>query len=110
MSKLDICSADDLYGFNNVIRVLLQSLLKLRADGEHGCGTVRIARMDAHCIDILNEADSDHLVLRIPDNLQLKLLPSQDRFFNKDLVNYTCRESPACHCTEFFKIVYQATP
>ena len=41
--------------------------------------------MNAKGIDIFDEADSDHITFFITDNFKLKLLPSKDRFFNKNL-------------------------
>ena len=43
--------------------------------------------MHADGINVFDEADGNHLVLRVPNNLNFKFLPAKDRLFNKDLVD-----------------------
>jgi hypothetical protein len=43
--------------------------------------------MHAHGVDVLDEADGDHLVLGVADDLQLQLFPAQHRFLDEDLVD-----------------------
>ncbi len=65
--------------------------------------------MHAHCVDVLDETDGYFLAFGIPDHFQLQFLPSDNRFFNEDLINKTYRESPCGHNTQFFDIVYSTT-
>ena len=41
--------------------------------------------MDAHGVHVLDEADADHLVLGVADDLDLELLPAEDRLLDQDL-------------------------
>ena len=44
----------------------------------------RVARMDAHRIDVLDGADDDAVVRRVADDLHLVFLPAQHRLFDQD--------------------------
>ena len=109
MSKLNVGSSNDADGFDNIIGMLLETLLKLRVYGQHRSGTIRISRMHAHSINILYKAHCDHLILRISNNLKLQLFPSEDRFLDKDLPDKTKRKSSADDSTEFLDIINQTT-
>ena len=50
-----------------------------------GRGAERVAGVHAHGVDVLDEADGDHLVLGVADDLQLQLLPAQHRLLDQDL-------------------------
>ena len=48
VGELDVRAADDLDGVDDVVGVLLELLLQLRVDGQHGGGAVGVAGVDAH--------------------------------------------------------------
>jgi len=87
MGKLDVGSANDLDGLYNSVRILLQTFLELRTDGQHGGGAVAVAGMNPHGVYIFDKTDCYQLVLGIPDNFQFEFLPAQDRLFHQDLVH-----------------------
>ena len=64
--------------------------------------------MNAHGIDIFDKADCDHIVVRVPDDLQFQFLPSQDGFFYQNLSHKTGLQSSCAYGFQFFLIVYQA--
>jgi hypothetical protein len=45
--------------------------------------------VDAHRIDVLDEADGDHLVLAVADDFELQLLPAENRLLDQDLSHQT---------------------
>ncbi len=64
--------------------------------------------MDAHGVDVLDEADGDLLVLRIPDDLELELLPADHRFLHQELADEAGRQTSVGHGAEFLDVVDQA--
>ena len=66
--------------------------------------------MDAHGIDVFDEADCYFLPFAIPHNLEFELFPTFERFFYESLANRTCREGAACHCLEFFRVEHNPRP
>ena len=85
VGKLDVRPADDADRPDNVVRIILEPRLKFRADGEHWGRAVGVTRMDSHGVHVFDEADRDHPVLGVPDDLQLQFLPAQHGFLDKDL-------------------------
>jgi len=51
--------------------------------------------VDAHRIDVLDEADSDLLSLGVADDLQLQFFPAQNGFLDEDLVDEAGGQPPA---------------
>ena len=45
--------------------------------------------MNAHGIKVLNGADNDNIVLKVPHDLKLILLPPDEGFFHDNLGNHT---------------------
>ena len=80
--KLHVRSADDADIFHDLIGLILQPALHRRRNGEHRRGAEGIAGVDAHRIDIFDEADGNHIALCVADNLQLKLFPAENGFFH----------------------------
>ena len=64
--------------------------------------------MDAHGVHVLDEADGDHLVLRVADHLELQLLPSEHRFLDQDLVHDADRQAPRRDGAELLHVVDHA--
>ncbi len=52
----------------------------------------RVARVDAHRVEVLDRADDDDVVRGVPHDLELELLPALDRLLDQDLVR---RATPA---------------
>ena len=73
--ELDVRAADDADGLDNLERIAAETLLELLVDREEGGRAVAVARMDADRVDVLDEADGDHLVLRVAHYFDLELLP-----------------------------------
>ena len=85
MCKLAVAAADDLNLVNDAVGLLLQTLLNVLGDGQHRSGAEGIAGVNAHGVDILDEADRDHVALGITDDLQLQLFPAGDGLLNENL-------------------------
>ena len=93
VGKLNIGSTNHLNSLNNVIGISLQTFLKFRADRQHGGRTETVAGMDSHGVDIFDKANRYHLVFSISNHFQFEFLPTQDRFFNQDLIDKTRRQT-----------------
>ena len=52
--------------------------------------------MNAHRINVLDEAYRDHIVVLIADDFEFQFFPAEDRFLNEDLVDQRSLKS-ACH-------------
>ena len=63
--------------------------------------------MYAHGIHVLYEADGDHMILGVPDHLQLQLLPAGDRLLDQDLADQAGGNSPADHRPQLFSVIDQ---
>ncbi|OPY77822.1 MAG: hypothetical protein A4E65_02586 [Syntrophorhabdus sp. PtaU1.Bin153] len=105
MGELYVCAPDYLNGLYDPVRIVLQLLLKFLRNSEHRGRTERIPCMDAHGIDVFNEADGNHVVFGVSDDLEFQFFPSQDCFFNQNLAYEACRYSPSCNCSQFFFVV-----
>ena len=108
MGKLYICTTDHLNGFHNLISLLLQTLLQILRDGQHGGSAEAVAGMDSHGIHILDKAYGDHVVVLIADNLKLQLLPAGYGFFYENLSDQTGRQTSLANGAEFIFIIYKA--
>ena len=107
MGELYICSADNLYGFHNLIRLLLHALLTFLGNGQHRRRTEGITCVHAQRIDVLDKADSDHVAFHIADNLKLQLFPAKNRLFHQHLSHKTGLQSSCHDCLQFFFIINQ---
>lgn len=50
-----------------------------------------VAGVDTHGVNVLNGADDDHVVCQVAHDLQLILLPAQQRHFNEHLQTQNIR-------------------
>ena len=107
MGELDVGAADDLNGFHDGVGVLLKALLKFGRYGEHGRRAETVAGVNAHGIDVLDEAHRDHLVFGVADHLQFEFLPAQHRFFHQHLVYHARRQAAGCDRAQLFDVVDQ---
>ena len=86
--KLDIGTAGiDADLANDPKRGIAHDLIFLVGQGlrrSHGNG---IAGMDSHGIEILDGADDHDVILVVTHHLQLEFFPTQNRFFDENLVN-----------------------
>ena len=64
--------------------------------------------MHAQGVDILNEADGDHLTLGVPDHFQLQLFPAQNRFLHQDLAHQRGLQAPGADGFQLLRVVDQA--
>ena len=76
MCELYVRSANHLYGFYNLVSLLLQSLLTFLGNSQHRCCTERVTGVHPEWIDIFNEADGNDVALCISYYFQLQLFPS----------------------------------
>ena len=78
MSKLDVSPPYNPNGIYNPVGKLLHPLLQGFRDGEHGGNAEAVAGMHAHGINVFDKAHGDLLILLVPYNFKLKLLPSEN--------------------------------
>ena len=81
MCELYVGTTDNLYFVNNLVSLLLKTLLALFRNGKHGSGTERVTGMNTQRIDVLDETYSDHVSLSITNNFQLQLFPAKNGLF-----------------------------
>ena len=108
MGELHVGAADDLNALDDLVRSLLKPLLTFFGNGEHGRGAEGIAGMHAEGIDVFNEADGDHVVVRITHHLKLQLLPAEDGFLHQDLPHQTGLKPSGADGFQLFFIIDQA--
>jgi hypothetical protein len=65
--------------------------------------------MDTHCVDVLDEADGDHLVLAVADDLQLELFPAEHRLLHEDLPHETRAKTTVCDIAKLLHVVDEST-
>ena len=107
VGPLDIGSADDLDRFHDLIGFLLQALLDILGNGQHRCGAERVAGMDTQGVDILNEADGDHIAVLIPNHFQFQLFPAQDGLLHQHLANQAGLEASGADGAQLIHIINQ---
>ena len=108
VGKLDVGAADDADGLHDGVGLAFQPVLNLLGNGQHGGAAEGVAGVDAHGVDIFNEADGDFLALGVADYLHLQLLPADDRFFNQNLVNHGGSQAPGRDLPQLLLIVHDA--
>ncbi len=108
MSKLYVGAADDANLVYDPISLFLQPFLDLFRDGQHRCGTEGVAGVDAHGVDVFNEADGDHIAFGVPDHFQLQFLPAQNGLFHQDLAHDTGLKPSGTNRLQLFSVIYQA--
>ena len=106
--ELDVGAADDADLLDDAERVAAQALLELLVDREERRGAVGVARVDADRVDVLDEADRDHLVLRVADDLDLELLPVEDAFLDEALVRERGVEAAGADRAQLLDVVAEA--
>ena len=107
MSKLYVGTADNLNAVNDLVSLLLQSLLQILRYGEHRRCTEGITCVYAHGINIFDEADGDHVAVLITDNFQLQLFPACHTFLNQYLAYGACLQTSCAYGLELFLVIYQ---
>ncbi len=88
VGELNVRAPDDFNGFDNGIGKLLQPLLQVLVNSQHGGGAKGIAGVYAHGVDVFNKADRDHFVLAVTHHFQLQFFPAQHRLLDQDLVDH----------------------
>ena len=107
MGPLYIGSADDLDGLDDLVGFLLQTLLHIFGNGQHGRGAERIAGMYAQGIDILNKAYGNDIVFAVADYLQLQLFPAENGLLHQNLTHQASLQTSGYDRFQLFYIVYK---
>ena len=106
--ELHVRSAYDADRLDDLEGVALQALLELLVDREERCRAEAVARMHADGVDVLDEAHGDHLVLRVANNLDLKLLPVEDGLLDEALVSERGVEAAGADRAQLLDVVAEA--
>ncbi len=106
--ELNVRTADDLHTVNDLVCLLLQTLLYLRGDRQHRSRAERVTGVYAHRVDVLDEAHGDHIALAVADNLELQLLPTENGLLDENLAYETCLKASRADRAELFLVIYQA--
>src|SRR5579862_7555454 len=69
------------------------------------CYRNRIARMNAHRIEIFDRADHDEVVANVAHYFEFVFLPAENGFFDERLMNGACIESACNQVPKFLAIV-----
>ena len=108
VGELAVAAADDFDILNDAIGVILETILNFLADGEHRRRAEGVTGVDAHWVDIFNEANGDDVVFSIAHDFELELFPAGDAFFNEDLTNEAGLETAFADGFEFVDVVDNA--
>ena len=63
--------------------------------------------MNAHGVDVFDEADGDFLAFGIAHDFEFEFFPAFDGFFDQNLADEACGKSAADHHPEFLEVVDQ---
>ena len=108
-SELDVAAARlDAHRAHDGDRGVAHRLVFLVGEREDGCDGDGIAGVDAHRIDVLDAADDDAVVLAIADDLELVLLPPDDRLIDLDLCDHGGGEAACDDVSELVFVVRDA--
>ena len=108
MGELDVGAADDADVLDDPVGLALQLRLEILVDGQHRRGAEGVAGVDADGVDVLDEADGDHVVVLVADHLQLQLLPAEDGLLDEDLVDEGSLQAAGHDHFELFLVVDQS--
>ena len=108
MRELHVGAADDADVLDDPVGLLLELFLQIFADSQHRGGAEGVAGVDADRVYVFNEADRDHVVVLVADDLQLQLLPAEDGFFDQDLMDQGGGKSAFADRLQFFFIIDEA--
>ena len=106
--ELHVRPADDADRLDDLESVALEALFEVLGDREERRRAEAVARMHAHRVDVLDEAHRDHLVLRVANNLDLELLPVEDRLLDEALVRERGVESASADRLQLLVVVAEA--
>jgi hypothetical protein len=65
----------------------------------------RVARVHAHRVDVLDEADGDHVTGGVANDLELELLPAEHRLLDEDLADPARLQSACRDGTQVLDVV-----
>ena len=108
MRELAIAAADHLDSLYYLVGILLEFLLDVLADGQHGRGAEGIAGVYADGVDIFNEAYGDHVVVCVAYYLELKLFPAAYALLNEHLTYKAGLESAGADYLQLVDVVDHA--
>ena len=91
-------------------RRVSHSLVFLVRQGQNRGHGDRIARMDAHRVDILDAADNHTVVLAVANDFQLELLPPEDGLIDLDLADHGGVDPAPDQVLEFIAVVGDPSP
>ena len=107
VSKLHVGTADHFDSFHDLISLTLQFLLHVFGNGEHGGRAEGVTGVNSQRIDVLDEADGDHVVLGIADHFQLQLFPAENGLFHQNLTHQTGLQTAGTDGFQLVHIVHQ---
>ncbi len=108
VSELDVRAADDADVLDDLVGLFLETVHDVLRDGQHGSRAEGVAGVDTHGVDILDEADRDHVVVLVTDDFELELFPAGDTFLNEDLVDEGGLKATGTDDFQFFPVVDEA--
>ncbi len=105
MCELHVGATNHLDRLNNIIGCLLQTVLQLLANGQHGSGAEGVPGVHAHGVDVFNKTDCDKVVVGIAHDFELKLFPAQHAFFDQNLTHEAGGDSAFGNQAQFFEVI-----
>ena len=107
MGELYVGSADNLHAVYNLVSLLLQTLLNFLGNRKHRCRAEGVAGVNTHRVDVLDEANRDHVAFAVADNLKLQLLPAEDGLLNQHLAYEAGLKTSRANGAELFLVVHK---
>ena len=108
MGELHVAAADHADLVDDPVGVILKLFLDRLRNGQHRRDAETVAGVDAHRVDVFDEADGDLVPLGVADHFQLQLLPSEGALFDQHLADQTGGEAAGDHFAQFFDVVDDA--
>ena len=108
MRELDVCAASHADCVDDAVAVVLQLLLDLLGDGQHRRHAEAVAGVDAHRVDVFDEADGDLIPFGVADDLELELFPAEDALLDQHLTDQAGGEAAGDDFAQLFDVVDDA--
>ena len=107
VGKLHVGAADDLHGLDDLEGLLLQTALAVLRDGQHRSGAEGVTGVDTQRVDVLDEADGDHVVVGVANDLDLQLFPAQDGLLDQHLTHQRGGQTALTDDLQLFLVIDQ---
>ena len=106
--ELDVAAAGDVQGTDQAQGAVAEHLVFLVRQGQCGGHDHRVARVDAHRVDVLHRTDGDGGVVRVAHHLELDLLVALDALLHQHFMDGGEVQGIPHHVLHLLRIVDEA--